>query len=190
MQSTRLTLPAAAPWWSQRWPWLLMLGPFIVLVAGVYTGWLAFSQPDALVVGDYYKRGKAINQDLRRDRAASALGLQAQLRYDVARGVLTGSVAGLPGLAGTNSAGQAGASPADAGGAAPQRVLLHLAHATQPERDIKLVLAPAADGTFEAALPMLERSRWQVVLENEAREWRLEGVWHWPAQRELTVRAD
>lgn len=182
MQSTQLNLPAAAPWWSQRWPWLLMLGPFIVLVAGVYTGWLAFSQQDALVVGDYYKQGKAINQDLRRDRAASALGLEAQLRYDVARGVLTGSVAGL--AAAGQDTGHAGA------GAIPTRVLLHLAHATQPERDIKLVLVPAADGTFEAALPMLERSRWQVVLENEARDWRLEGVWHWPAQRELTVRAD
>lgn len=161
--------PAAQPWWSQRWPWLLMLGPFIVLLAGLYTGWLAFSQPDSLVVGDYYKRGKAINQDLRRDRAASALGLSAELRYDVARGVLTGAVAGQ---------------------AAPQRVLLHLAHATQPERDIKLVVVPAADGRFEVALPMLERSRWQVLLENDKRDWRLEGSWQWPAQREVTVRAD
>ncbi|KQV90013.1 cytochrome oxidase assembly protein [Massilia sp. Root351] len=171
MQSTTFSAPPQ-PWWSQRWPWLLMLGPFIVLLAGLYTGWLAFSQPDSLVVGDYYKRGKAINQDLRRDRAASALGLSAELRYDVARGVLRGSVAGV------------------SSGAATQRVLLHLAHATQPERDIKLVLAPAADGSFEAALPMLERSRWQVLLENEQRDWRLEGSWQWPAQREVTVRAD
>jgi len=174
MQSTTFSA-APQPWWSQRWPWLLMLGPFIVLLAGLYTGWLAFSQPDSLVVGDYYKRGKAINQDLRRDRVASALGLSAELRYDVARGVLTGS---LGSGAGVSSRG------------APQRVLLHLAHATQPERDIKLVVAPAADGSFEAALPMLERSRWQVLLENDKRDWRLEGSWQWPAQREVTVRAD
>jgi uncharacterized protein len=167
--------PATQPWWSQRWPWLLMLGPFVVLVAGLYTGWLAFSQPDSLVVGDYYKRGKAINQDLRRDRAASALGLSAELRYDVARGVLTGAIAGTG----------AGASQA-----APQRVLLHLAHATQPERDIKLVVVPGADGRFAVALPMLERSRWQVLLEDDKREWRLEGSWQWPAQRDVTVRAD
>ena len=63
------------PWWRQRWPWLLMAGPAIVIVAGVYTGYLAFTRQDALVVGDYYKQGKAINQDLRRDRAATALGL-------------------------------------------------------------------------------------------------------------------
>ncbi|WP_377702604.1 FixH family protein [Pseudoduganella sp. UC29_71] len=168
------TYPAATPWWSQRWPWLLMLGPFIVLLGGLYTGWLAYSQPDSLVVGDYYKRGKAINQDLRRDRAASALGMSAALRYDVARGVLVGSVGGA----------------LNAGRPTPQRVLLHLAHATQPERDIKLVVVPAEDGAFEVALPMLERSRWQVLLENEQRDWRLEGSWQWPAQREVTVRAD
>jgi hypothetical protein len=171
MQSPQLNLPAAQPWWSQRWPWLLMLGPCLALVGGLYTGWLAFSQPDSLVVGDYYKRGKAINQDLRRDKAASALGLSAELHYDVARGVLSGRVGG-----------------ADKAG--PQRVLLHLAHATQPERDIKLELAPAADGGFEVALPMLERSRWQVLLEDDSRSWRLEGSWQWPAQREVTVRAD
>lgn len=175
MQSTPFST-VTQPWWSQRWPWLLMLGPFIVLLAGLYTGWLAFSQPDSLVVGDYYKRGKAINQDLRRDRAARALGLSAALRYDVARGVLTGSI--------TRAAGTGSSA------VVPQRVLLHLAHATQPERDIKLVVTPAADGSFEAALPMLERSRWQVLLENERRDWRLEGSWRWPAQREMSVRAD
>jgi len=65
-----------APWYKHRWPWLLMLGPFVVLVAGFVTMWISFSGADALVVDDYYKQGKAINQDLRRDRVASTLGLQ------------------------------------------------------------------------------------------------------------------
>jgi hypothetical protein len=159
-----------APWWSQRWPWLLMLGPFLVVLAGLYTGWLAYSRPDALVVGDYYKQGKAINQDLRRDRAASALGLSAVLRYDAARGLLTGKI--------------------DSGAAMPARVMLHLAHATQPEKDIRLELKPGADGVFSVALPILERTRWQVLLESERRDWRLEGNWHWPLQRDVTIRAD
>lgn len=174
MQSPAIKKPrdsAPRPWWEQRWPWLLMLGPFIVLLAGFYTGWLAFSQADALVAGDYYKRGKAINQDLRRDKAASALGLSAVLRYDVARGILTGKI---------DSAQHA----------VPRRVTLRLAHATQPAKDIMLELKPAEDGVFGAVLPMLERSRWQVLLESGQREWRLEGNWNWPLQREITVRAD
>jgi hypothetical protein len=157
------------PWWRQRWPWLLMLGPFIVLLAGLYTGWLAFSQPDALVVGDYYKRGKAINQDLRRDRAASELGITAVLRYDPARGVLTGKI--------------------DSHSAMPATVLLRLAHATQPAKDIVLAVHPAPDGAFGAALPMLERTRWQVLVESGQRDWRLEGRWHWPIQPEVMLVA-
>jgi hypothetical protein len=38
--------------------------------ASIYTC-LAMATPDALVVGDYYKQGKAINQDLRRDIVAA-----------------------------------------------------------------------------------------------------------------------
>src|SRR3712207_6000995 len=81
------------PWYKHRWPWLLMLGPAVVVVAGVYTTYLAFSQPDALVVDDYYKQGKAINQDLRRDRAAASMALEAMLRYDPATGKLAGTIA-------------------------------------------------------------------------------------------------
>ena len=61
-----------------------MLGPVLVIIAGTYTCWLAFTRPDALVVDDYYMQGKTINQDLRRDRAAATLGLDATLRYDPA----------------------------------------------------------------------------------------------------------
>lgn len=163
-----------APWWGHRWPWLLMLGPFLVLLAGGYTGWLAFSHQDALVAGDYYKKGKAINQDLRRDRAAGALGLSATLRYDAARGVLAGRL--------------------DGAGAIPPSLALRLSHATQPDKDVRLELRPAPNGAFEAALPMLERSRWQVLIEGEdrsggaARAWRLEAGWNWPARREVTLR--
>jgi hypothetical protein len=159
------------PWWRHRWPWLLMLGPALVVVAGSYTGWLAFSRQDALVVGDYYTQGKAINQDLRRDRAAATLGLALTMGYDASQGVLTGRVT-------------------SKGYAQPERLLLHLSHATLPEKDIKLVLQPDAAGAFRVDLPMLERSRWMVLVEGERRSWRLAGTWLWPAQREVVLRAD
>src|SRR3954470_8206083 len=87
-----VSMMTQTPWWKQRWPWLLMLGPAVVVVAGSYTGWLAWSRQDALVVGDYYKQGKAINQDLRRDRLASSLGLSAQIGYDATQGTLNGQL--------------------------------------------------------------------------------------------------
>ena len=28
------------PWYKERWPWILMAGPAIVVVAGVTTAWI------------------------------------------------------------------------------------------------------------------------------------------------------
>jgi hypothetical protein len=162
-----LNMPTT-PWWKQRWPWLLMTGPAIVALASIYTGYLAVSAPDALVVGDYYKQGKAINQDLRRDHVAAQLGLSVALGYDAATGVLSGRI-----------------NRKDSG-----PLLLHLSHATLPEKDIKLVLVPDEKGAFSAELPLLERSRWIVLVEGPKREWRLAGSWSYPAQRGVVLRPD
>lgn len=159
------------PWYRHRWPWFIMLGPFLAMAVGSYVGWLAFTHQDPLVVGDYYKRGKAINQDLSRDRAASALKLATTLRYDVQRGMISGTI---------RSHDKAYAQP----------LQLHMAHATLPEKDIKLTLRPNADGVFSVALPVLERTRWQVSLIDDKQEWRLEGAWLWPAQSDIAILAD
>ena len=46
---------------------------------GAVTIWLAVSSSDGLVADDYYKRGLAINQELRRDQAALDLGIAAAI---------------------------------------------------------------------------------------------------------------
>ena len=161
----------AKPWYSHRWPWLLMLGPGAVVVAASYTGWIAFTRQDAMVVDDYYKQGNAINQDLRRDAAAAALGLSFNAHYDAAGGKLAGDLL---------SFGQpiAGA------------IVINLSHATQPEKDRQLLVQPDKSGHFEIALPMLDRARWDVSVENQTRSWRLVGGWKWPQQPGIEIKAD
>ncbi|HEY5798877.1 MAG TPA: FixH family protein [Burkholderiaceae bacterium] len=158
----------AGRWYAHRWPWILMLGPALVLIAGFYTGYLAYTHPDALVAGDYYKKGKAINQDLRRERAAAALNLRLTLRFDAGAGALRGQLSGR---------------------AARGPLILKLVHATQPDKDVLLHVTPDEDGMFETRMPALARSRWQVMLEDEARTWRLGGAWHWPQEREVVFAA-
>ena len=155
-----------APWYKHRWPWLLMLGPFVVLVAGFVTMWISFSGADALVVDDYYKQGKAINQDLRRDRMASNLGLQFSLRYDAASGNLVGAMKGL-----TNQL----------------PLTLLLVHPSVPQKDKRMVVTPDSEGQFSLSLPMLERAHWQVQIEDAARSWRLQGDWSWPQQNKIDI---
>ncbi len=159
------------PWYRHRWPWLLMLGPVLVIVAGAVTTWLAYTRQDAMVVDDYYKKGKAINQDLRRDRVAGAMGLTFEAHYNAATRTLDGVIVE---------------------GSGPHRVpfRVQLAHSTQPEKDLVLSVVPDAQGRFSAALPPLEQARWQVVVEGARRDWRLAASWLWPSQPGVSIKAD
>lgn len=159
------------PWYRQRWPWLLMIGPAWVVVGAFIMIWLANRTPDALVVDDYYKRGKAINQDLSRDRAAAEKQLQVEARYNPANERLEGvlSAAGAP---------------------ASAELEIQLVHSTLPEKDLKLTARSDAQGSFSVPLPMLERARWQMIVEGDGRAWRLTGEWRWPEQQQVKLVAD
>ncbi|MDB5935308.1 MAG: cytochrome oxidase assembly protein, partial [Massilia sp.] len=59
MQAAELTPPlaltpssagaGAGPWYTHRWPWLIMLGPAVVIVGGSFATYLAITRPDAMV---------------------------------------------------------------------------------------------------------------------------------------------
>ncbi|SHH01190.1 FixH family protein [Massilia sp. CF038] len=172
MQSTvPHALNNSPAWYAQRWPWLLMLGPALVVVAGTITGYLAYTRQDAMVVDDYYKQGKAINQDLRRDRAASAMQLAFDAQYDAQAGLLRGQV---------RSFGRPLALP----------LRISMSHSTQPEKDLALLVQPDSEGRFSVAIAPLERARWGVTVEGAEREWRLAADWRWPAQATVSIQAD
>lgn len=48
------------PWYKEPWPWILMAGPAIVMVACIYTIYLAFNHFDEPLIGGAYKRGLQI----------------------------------------------------------------------------------------------------------------------------------
>jgi uncharacterized protein len=157
-------MPASAPprssvppWYRQRWPWLLMAGPGIVVVASFVTLWLAATTDDAVVADDYYKRGLSINQRLERVDRAAALGLDAMA--DIAadgqvRVTLTSTSADID--------------------AHPAVVVLGVAHATRGglDRSAELVLGPG--GTYAGRIEPVGPGRWLVSLETNA--WRLPAV--------------
>lgn len=71
---------APAPWYRQRWPWLLMVPPLVAVVGGIITIVLAVRSDDGVVAADYYKRGLAINAELSRSQRAAELGLVAEVQ--------------------------------------------------------------------------------------------------------------
>jgi hypothetical protein len=137
------------PWYRQPWPWLLVLGPATVIVAGAFTMWLAFSGADGLVAEDYYKQGLAINRRLAREDAARAAGIGATVDLND-RGIRV-----------------------QLSGAAPEVVFVHLAHATRAGYDMRLRLTRDESGAYEAPLDALPRGHWRVVIEDLRGTWRI-----------------
>ena len=149
-----MTTTAQAPWYRHRWPWLLMLGPALIVVASLAMLALAIRSDDGLVADDYYKRGLAINQTLERSARAAALGLAATVSID-------GSGAAVVTLDG-------GGDDPDA---APPSLRLRLAHPTRAGEDRAAVLVPAGGRRYTGRVEPLDAVRWRVIVETE--RWRL-----------------
>lgn len=157
----------AKPWYREPWPWLLMLGPFVVVVAGIYTAWLAISTSDGLVTDDYYKKGLAVNQTIASSDRAKALGLSVGVRTTE-----NGFVARL--------------TAADKSFAPPPTLQLTLSHPTRAGLDQTLVLVREGEA-YAGKLRLPSSGHWLVLLEDETKSWRLMGNVVLPAAGETII---
>lgn len=151
----------ATPWYREPWPWILMAGPATVVVAGLFTAWLAVRSDDGLVADDYYKQGLAINKVLSRGEAAARRGIKAELH--LADGQVRVLLSG------------AGNGP----------LTLQLAHPTRIGMDQSLNLIMVEPGVYEGRLKPTQPARWHVVLERSG--WRLAGDWALPGTAVLML---
>lgn len=143
------------PWYREPWPWILMAGPAIVVVAGIATAAIAVATNDGLVADDYYRQGLAINKVIAREERARSLGLTAALQFGAGR-VRVLITSGAP-------------------QAEPPR--LTLVHATRAGLDRTIVLASVAPGIYEGAVGTPAQGLWRVQLEDARAAWRLTGHW-------------
>ncbi|MEO7404735.1 MAG: FixH family protein [Burkholderiales bacterium] len=143
----------ALPWYREPWPWLLALGPALVIVAGIVTTYLAVVTADGLVADDYYKRGLTINRELARDARAAALGLTALAHYDADNKQVIVTITGV--------------DPASL-----DSMQLRIVHPARAAADRQVALMGGASGHFTAALDeppqgparlMLEGAGWRLV---------------------------
>jgi hypothetical protein len=134
----------APHWYRERWPWLLIAGPAIVVVASLASAWLAVASDDGLVAADYYKQGLLINRKLGSGSPAAvtdpsaivAVGndgrVQVRLTYP---------------------------------GPAPTRVRLTLRHPGDQAQ--VLALAPAEDGVWVGTMAAQTPGRWIITLDSD-----------------------
>lgn len=159
-----------SPWYRQFWPWFLIALPATAVAAGIATLIIAASDPDGLVVDDYYKEGLAINQLLERDRQAHALGLSALARIDPAAGRIVVTLNG-PWAASRDDA-----------------LELRLVHPTRPHLDRALRLVREGDDRWSAALGAIAPGRWHVQLESPQGNWRIAGRLALPDQQQALLQ--
>lgn len=75
MTSIKMLEKNSRPWWKYGYVWLVIAGPAIVVVAGLYTLWLAMSSPNIVLTDDYYKKGVEINRSLENPQKSFAPAL-------------------------------------------------------------------------------------------------------------------
>lgn len=158
---------ASHPWYRQTWPWLLMLGPLVVVVAAFVTLWLAIRSNDGLVADDYYKQGLAINQTLARTERARDLQMGARLLMAGSDLVVT--------------------LVARDGVSLPSALRMTFSHPTRSGMDRVVELQRVSAGRYQGALPVTSAGHWLVLLEDRNRTWRLSGSGRLPDQREIDL---
>jgi hypothetical protein len=61
------------PWWRYPLMWMVLGGPFVVVVASLVTLWIVVHNPDPVVAEDYYRQGIEINRTLAGKKLMPAL---------------------------------------------------------------------------------------------------------------------
>lgn len=143
------------PWYREPWPWILAAGPFIVVIAGLYTAWLAVKSNDGLVTDDYYKKGLSANQTIARSEQATRMGLVAGIRI-------------------TSDTLSVRLQASEKGFAMPPTLVATISHPTRAGLDQSRVLVRTGD-LYAGEVRLPSAGHWLVLLEDEPKTWRLMG---------------
>ena len=141
------------PWYKQFWPWFLIVVPIITMAVGITVITLAVTGEDSLVIDDYYKQGKAINNKLEKIKVAKALNLLTEITF------LKDKVE-LRFLSHDPNNGAA--------------LTLDFYHSTQSERDFVINLTQRADGTYQAPVEKSLSGKWRVSLHPFHNKWKIQ----------------
>lgn len=156
-------------WYREPWPWLLMVGPLLVILAGLVTAWLAVASSDGLVTEDYYKKGLAAGETLAKSQQAASLGITA--------GIMLHRDAIQVRLDATQQFDR------------PLALDVTLSHPTRAGMDQRLSLKRSGD-LYRGEMLLPASGHWLVLVEDEAKTWRIMGSVMLPAARETVIGAD
>lgn len=163
---TLATNQSSKPWYREPWPWFLMSGPIIVIIAAFISAWIAIKSSDGLVTEDYYKQGLNAGETLTRSKRAEELGIAAGVQLtsdDRVKVRLTSRQADPPGS-----------------------LTITLSHPTRAGIDQTSVLKREGD-LYAGKLNLPASGHWLVLVEDETKTWRVMGSVMLPAAGEVVI---
>ncbi|WP_280522441.1 FixH family protein [Cellvibrio mixtus] len=86
----------AKPWYREFWFWFVFSPLIYIIIMCSITVTIALKGADDVIVDNYYKEGRMINQALEQDQRARDLGLSGDLRFDRTTGEVALSIANAP----------------------------------------------------------------------------------------------
>lgn len=159
-------------WYREPWLLLVVGGPLSVVIAAIFTGFIAFQGADPVVSKDYYRQGLMVNKDILRDANAKSLQMHAAIRIDQLAGQVIVDLGGK--------------------GTLPEKLQLSLAlndGKSVLEKVRRLELLSQGNGRYLADWSVSGESDklWHVKLEGA--DWRLTGDWRNPQSSGLNLSA-
>jgi hypothetical protein len=150
-----------APWYKQFWAWFILAPLIVVVIACSITVSIAFKNKDDVVIDNYYKEGRTINQRFIQDANAREMGLSGELVFDRQLGEILLSL--------------------QADEELPDELELELSHPSKAAKDMYLTLKQMSPGRYRTDYDGTLENHWYVRIlphkEEQIAEarWRLKG---------------
>ena len=147
-QPTKEQQEPFTPWHAEPWVWFIISLLTVTFCWGGVRLYTVFTHKDSVVIDDYYKRGKSINQDMTRTRAARDQNIQATITIDELIGEVRTIVTGDPRQW-------------------PQELMLSFLSPVFADRDVVIPLQRTITGDYVGQLKGIVSGRYYLQLETK-----------------------
>ncbi len=158
-------------WFQQPYVWFVISIPATAVILSMVLLYLAINGRDPMVVDDYYKKGRAINEVLSRDKRAAEMGLIAVMNINYKTNKINFEFQARNKLI------------------LPEILELKITHATRGELDQVVRIYQSQPGFYQGQLPErnLQAGKW--YLELGTKQWRLTKRITLPNKKKITLQS-
>jgi uncharacterized protein len=153
------------PWYKQLWPWLLIAFPIVSFIKGGHTIYIMQQNNPDLVIDDYYKEGRAINMNLAKYREAQLRNLHASTLIAANQVIVR--------FEQNKTLGQ--------------HLQLEFFHNTIAANDFVVTAERSGENLYVATLPKALDGKWNLVVSDEHKDWKLRASVMLPQQGEFKL---